>query len=351
MSDFSDRVKGMLYGLALGDAMGISTEFSRTTPKMTYDGYIPTIPFEVRFNQFFSHKISPGSVSDDTEMSLALLRALLSNDMKFHRDTVLKNYMEWANSGAMLGKNTRKLFKGVKTIKGYEKRFNDINEEEKSSMQSNGSLMRCSPLALIVNYNDCMKDIEEDVYLTNPNKVNSNIGSIYVSFLRILLTGEGLEPINAFIDQYTFEDKLDTIKEIKELFLDLSSDKRDVTDKKVKGWVCSAFYIAIKALQRFDVFQDAMDFVIGEHPGSDTDTNGAIAGALLGAKLGYKVISQENRTKVNIERLNSYFSTSTRDRKYSLLDIDEIVKVVDEKWKPRKKKIKIIIEGDDEDDK
>lgn len=96
---------------------------------------------------------------------------------------------------------------------------------------------------------------------------------------------------------------------------------------------CSAFYIAIKAFLDFDTFQDSMDWIIGNHKGSDTDTNAAISGALIGARLGYEKLSRESRTKVNIERLNNYFSTYSRDKKYTLLDIDEIISIVENSWR------------------
>lgn len=326
---FKDRVKGMLYGLALGDAMGVSTEFSRTSPKMKYDGYIPTIPFDIRFNAYYALKVNPGSVSDDTEMSIALLRGLVKKDMKYDRDTVLKNYMEWANSGVMLGKNTRKLLKGVATIKGYENRFKKLEENEKLKMQSNGSLMRSSPLALIPNYIESIKAMKTDVYLTNPNKVNMECGFFYVSFLRSILKGNDLSNIDKCIELYK---EIGEIEEIKDIFNDLETD-RDVSDRSVKGWVCSALYMAIKAFKNFDSFQDAMDWIIREHPGSDTDTNGAIAGAMIGAHFGYEKLSKESRTKINIERLNNFFSTYARDNIYTLLDIDNIIDFIDTKWK------------------
>lgn len=78
---------------------------------------IPTVSLKIRFSKFHSLIIKPGSVSDDTKMSLALLRSLLSNDLKYDRDTVLINYMKWANSESMIGRNTRRLLKGVTTVR------------------------------------------------------------------------------------------------------------------------------------------------------------------------------------------------------------------------------------------
>lgn len=235
---FQNRVKGMLYGLALGDALGVSTEFFSTSPKMSYDGYIPTVQFEIRFNAFYALKIYPGSISDDTEMSLALLRGLLSNDMKYDRNIILKNYMEFANSRSGLGTNTRRLFKNVTTIKGYESRFKKINEDEKPNMQSNGSLMRASPLALIPNFIDSIQAMKTDVYLTNPNDINLEIGFLYNSFLSTLLRGKDKDSIIKAIELYK---NIGEVEKVKDVFNDLESSERDVCVKNVKGWVVLLF--------------------------------------------------------------------------------------------------------------
>jgi hypothetical protein len=83
--------------------------------------------------------------------------------------------------------------------------------------------------------------------------------------------------------------------------------RRDVSGKQ-KGWVCHSLYIALFTLFNFNTFDDAMHFVIGEHPGSDTDTNASITGALFGALLGYENMNKEFYTSQNIKLLESELS-------------------------------------------
>lgn len=58
----------------------------------------------------------------------------------------------------------------------------------------------------------------------------------------------------------------------------------DLEEKTSIGYTLKALACAFWALRQ-DNFQDAISAII--HEGGDADTNGVVAGALLGAKLGY----------------------------------------------------------------
>jgi ADP-ribosylglycohydrolase len=53
----------------------------------------------------------------------------------------------------------------------------------------------------------------------------------------------------------------------------------------------------------FNSFTEAMEWIIKDHPGSDTDTNSSIAGSLLGALYGYNNLDKQ--TKLNYEQITT----------------------------------------------
>ena len=106
----------MFYLVAIGDALGVPYEFSRTTHKIEYSKYLNNTPFDIQF-QFAKTHVPACSVSDDTFMTLALLKALVKNRMRYRKEDVLLEYMNFANNCFMLGRNTRKLLKNIKTNK------------------------------------------------------------------------------------------------------------------------------------------------------------------------------------------------------------------------------------------
>jgi len=306
---YMNKIKGMLYAIAIGDALGIPFEFKNSTPKLTYDPVLPDVDINIRFNQFHSVTMKSCSPSDDTEMTLALLFSLIANRMKYVLSDTLLNYMKWANLCSMLGKNTSKLLKGVTTIKGYTNRVEKMTKEKRAT-QSNGSLMRASPLALMKDFSE--DDIKLDVDITNPNSVNFACDCCFVRMLRCLLAGGSKEDCKSICREFSAAGS-GTPMEIRKCISD-SFDKeckRDISYKtNVKGWVGSSFYIALRAFWNFDTFSDAMRFVIESHPGSDTDTNASITSALFGAWLGFDALAQCSITKVNIEKMDRYWSTS-----------------------------------------
>ena len=293
-----DKVRGMFMGAFLGDALGAPHEF-RVNAKVPYTGILEHQPFML--TQFQGRKeLAVGQCTDDTEMTLALLRTLI-RDRGFNKDNVTMSYLNWANSGGwMIGINTRKLLRGVTTLNGYKKRMDKILALPMSERsQSNGPLMRCSPLALIYDNTP----VVEDVKITNPNFVSIDCNLVYVSALRLALQG------------YDGQSIFNTVKNIAQ-----TNEVRHVLDQvdrrelrniiENKGWCLHALWCAMVTITSFNNYSEAMRWVITSQKGSDTDTNACISGALLGAMLGFDKLQQEPDTNVNIQILLSVDTSS-----------------------------------------
>jgi len=279
------NVLSMFYGGALGDALGVPFEFRYSISVSKYNGKLEYKPMMRSRFQGVRYGVV-GQVSDDTEMTIALAQSIVNSGGKYNRDEAILQYIEWANSKPMgMGANTRKLFAGIKSkgkraIATYEKRRikrfdsslkDGINPKD---AQSNGSLMRCAPLALSPGKN--YENVITDVDLTNPNDVNREAGVIYVKLLRELLFGgmSGIDPLGS-------AKQPEIIKAIRQA---RNKEVRDVM-KIGRGWVAHAFYCAVYCLLNFDNYTEAINWVI--RLGGDTDTNAAIAGSIMGAKIGY----------------------------------------------------------------
>lgn len=284
----SDKMLGMLIGVAIGDALGAPYEF-KTSSGVKYTGLMTEST--VHHNRFHgTWEIPPGQFTDDTEMTLCLASSLI-NKQGYDRADVVTSYMTWANSGIKsIGRNTRELFKGIKTIKGFENRLSKKMSEPSSEWsQSNGSLMRCSPLVALNDF----EAVIGDASLSNFHPVCLDTNLVYVNYLRQLMLTNNKKIVD-----------VSQTKEVKAVINDaLHNEPRDLTNKK--GWCLHALYASIRALNTYDTLQDALDWVIGQNRGSDTDTNAAITGALMGAYLGYSAIAKEERTLANIKIMYS----------------------------------------------
>ena len=124
----------------------------------------------------------------------------------------------------------------------------------------------------------------------------------------MLLDGKNRNECNLYYK--SFLENKDVPSEVKDSINDSLSDRDERNIVTKKGWVCNSFYIAFFAFWNFNSLEQALEFIIKDHPGSDTDTNASICGALFGAWLGFDKINQEELTKQNIVKINRYWSTS-----------------------------------------
>lgn len=266
----SDKELGALVGVALGDALGAPHECLRTN--VTREEYTGRLEHEIKiFNRFKKETTAypVGSITDDTEMTLALLRSI--KNRTYSRELALPEYLAFANSCPHLGKNTRALMKGVTTARGFTARYNKVSNWE--SRQSNGTLMRAMPLALLNDYETCLA---EDCNLTNNNPVNRSCSQWYVGNMRNLL--------------YEEDNALPAI--------DTSSA---CVSGKAKGHVIVPIMLCERYLDCSSSYREGIDCVV--RLGGDTDTNAAIVGGLLGAKFGYRAMMEDEITRGNIEIL------------------------------------------------
>lgn len=339
MTNTEDKIYGMVIGHALGDALGCPHEFKPTT---LYTGKLEHV-FK-RFNQYTKPTIREsvvGQTSDDTEMALALLYSL---ETGFSREKTVIEYMKWIkNEGfpgnaPFAGRNTRNLFvigsTSSPSYKLYLSRFekNFPTEISKQNAQSNGCLMRAYPLSLVD-----LNIARIDCSITNPSDIARDCVHSYVFALKECIKGKNKEEIAIEVSgSIKTEEVMSVFKQA------LNNEKRNVTGK-CRGWCLHAYYCAFWALFNFNNYKAGIDAVIclddGSNPpkhcggtgeNSDTDTNAAIAGALIGAYYGISKMCNDEITNENMKVLShadSALGNFPRPEKYTMKNIEQILKL------------------------
>lgn len=299
-----DKIRGAFALHALGDSLGAPHEFYKWNRNTIYTGKLEIEPYRQRDARHFAKEDRElrqpvGSVTDDTQMTYCLMNSIIK-EQEYNRDAVCLSYMRWvATKPHDLGSNTRYIF-GNKTIKGYNSKVKKLKEEiakgTKQESWANGPLMRCLPLALLDDWETICR---EDTNISNPYKICRHGVLGYLSVLRCLLQGSTINDAIYTITDVPFEEHIQEA-----LDQALHGIDRDITGK-TKGLITHAFYCSIRALLMVrdgSTHEEAIKWVItqGTTTGKgDTDTNAAIAGALIGAYLGYDVIMASRRTRKN----------------------------------------------------
>jgi ADP-ribosylglycohydrolase len=180
--------------------------------------------------------------------------------------------------------------------------------------------MRCSPLFPFDN-----EIIEEDCNLTNPSSFNREAGVLYCDVLNSLLHDKDPEKIvnNALkkVKNSQLRDRMEASR------LDISkiNTKFDFSDKR--GWAGHAFTFATAAGVQPLTFNQVMDWTIKDNIRGDTDTNAAIAGAMVGMRIGFSNLLRDKVTTENWEILMACDTEEgeiPRPEKYSPRRIPEL---------------------------
>ena len=278
-------VRGMALGVVLGDSLGAPHEFSHGVPLSQYTGRL-----ELLFSHLSRHHGRRtgvvGQVTDDTEMTIALFASIVGHGWVYEPKAAVRAYLAWAATAPFgMGKNTRELFCKIKKVESYAARWKRTfsDRPQVNWTQSNGCLMRASPLAIIPDAQAAVVAAIADAKLTNPHPTCVGACAVYVLLLHELI----YRPEISFPELHSIALKQAPTGEVKDTVEQaLSELPRDVTSSK--GWVLHALWCAVRAMKMAHregaTFRAVLDWVI--RLGGDTDTNGAIAGALIGAKFG-----------------------------------------------------------------
>ncbi|MFH1679804.1 MAG: ADP-ribosylglycohydrolase family protein [Candidatus Eisenbacteria bacterium] len=262
------RAEGCLLGQLAGDSLGSLVEFE--PPEAIRERY----PGGVRdLADGGAWDTIAGQPTDDSEMALALARSLIE-EKRFDAGAARRAYIVWLDSGPFDCGNTVRA--------GLRGRPNPES-------QANGALMRVSPLGIFGASHPLDRVAEwarEDASITHPHPVCLAVNAVYASAIAdAVRSGSEPEQLYQRIVERAEEWKIDAV--VMEMIVGAAKEPpRDYL--RHQGWVLIAFGNALWQLLHAENPEDGIIDTVMR--GGDTDTNAAIAGALLGAVHGIEAI-------------------------------------------------------------
>jgi len=271
-----NNLKGAIYGVFVGDALGTTYEFKKSSDVK--------LPVKLNIVGGGPFHVAKGQVTDDSEMTLALLYSILKKK-KYDKEDVAKAYIRWLKSEPKdNGITTAKALRNAKNYKDTVNNSIRLN----SGSKSNGFLMRIAPLT-ILGLENLDKIIQEDVVITHSNKACYYTAKLYI-YMLIYIINKGKDYKKEALRIIDLDEHQDVIN-LKHIVN--SAEKtpyyRDIKiDGHMMGFMYVSLQIAFHYLYHSKDYENAFKSIF--KLGGDTDTNGAIAGAFLGAKFGYNKI-------------------------------------------------------------
>lgn len=266
-----DRARGALLGLAIGDALGTTLEFTERDQKPHHTEMTGGGPFD----------LEPGQWTDDTSMALALADSLIERRGFDPRD-LMTCFVAWRKKGDYSCTGT--CFDiGITTQRAlttFQRTGDPFAGSTAADDAGNGSIMRLAPVALFA-----LRDPTTAVQLaidqsrtTHATPQALEACAFFVTLLREAILGEddvlrsrawSGDPAVGAIAARAWQDK-------------------ERAQIRSSGYVIDTREAALWCVSTTDSFEDAL--VIAVNLGHDADTVGAATGQIAGALYGASAI-------------------------------------------------------------
>ena len=266
-TDQKGRIRGALYGVAVGDALGAPLEF------MTAEEILAKYGAPVREmvgGGWLS--VVPGEVTDDTQMTLAVAEGIVENP-EMPIPTIGKRFIAWHDSRPKdIGHTCRMAIQTAKMLiasdvdeaEAWRRAGEEVAAQSNGQNAGNGALMRMVYPALYYSKDEAREKAVAIGAMTHRNDSSDKYCSLYVD-----LIADALDNPNS---------SMQTVRQ-------LAADMKELPPT---GWVVGSFACAVKAIAQTESFENAI--VQAVNLGGDADTIGAIAGGLAGAIYGCSAI-------------------------------------------------------------
>jgi ADP-ribosyl-[dinitrogen reductase] hydrolase len=280
------KIQGGMWGLLVGDALGVPYEFHGPQQIPPFD----EIEFEPPSNFARAHRgVPPGSWSDDGAHALCLAASLLYRDQLDPED-LMRRLTNW-NEFGYLAADGRVFDIGIQTSNA----LTTFREGGTAAIDcgprgiydnGNGSLMRVLPLALWHRGTDeeLVRDARTQSLITHGHLRSQLCCALYCLWARRILEGS----TSPWLDALT------TLRSMlaprSEDAIELEEQVRPESDEPGRGtgYVVDSLRSSRQLIERCSSYEQVVKGAV--QLGNDTDTTAAIAGGIAGLMYGVEGI-------------------------------------------------------------
>jgi ADP-ribosyl-[dinitrogen reductase] hydrolase len=277
-----DKAVGALVGLAVGDALGGPVEGrpgadleAEKHTEMTGGG-----PSDLR----------PGQTTGDTGMALRLATSLVENGA-YDPDRVLAAYVSWYRDDPPgLSDHMRAVLSSVDGGADAYRATSAVHYDASAAANAsggNGALMRTTPIGVaFAGHEEALRDATlADAALTHFDPLAGKVALLHNQVISWVLTGGPDLVFKQLKDPEWLDDR------IEDVVIPATSGVLGYAvalAREEPGTALASIAIALAAFFNADDFEGGLVWAV--NLGGDADTNGAVTGALLGARFGAESI-------------------------------------------------------------
>ncbi len=307
-ANISNQIKGVFYGQAIGDALGLGTEF--LSKAQVWEYYPKGLSAYHQIVQD-SHRSrwNIGDWTDDTDQFLCICDAILQKEEVDALAFAQELYQWFSGTPMGIGRTVYKTLSLPEFCKYPHRAAELVWKLSKKQHAANGAIMRSSILGSFDywDYDSVVQNTEKIAKVTHYDPRCSGSSVIITLMIAHILNEGKLLDVTELIQ---IGDSYDArIAAFIEKSLSPDIEALDLDAPRAIGYTLKAMSAGLWAYFNASSFEEGILAII--HEGGDADSNASVAGSLLGAKFGYDAIPSkyiEGLTKrSDLEsRLNPY---------------------------------------------
>lgn len=282
-----DRIKGVFYGQAIGDALGLGTEF------MTKDQVAEYYPkglshYDQIIRDRHRSRWPVGAWTDDTDQFLCIVRSIIKKKEVCELAFAEELYQWFQGNPMGIGKTVYKVVSMPQFTLYPHKAAQLVWKLSGKNNASNGAVMRTSVLGTF-DLHDADKTPEHTEKIAKVThwdaRCTGSCAIVSLIIRHLLLEDETLpvEHLLQIAEPYHEEVREAIAKAEKNNLSGLS-----LGDAENLGYTIKALSAGLWAYYHAGSFEEGITKIIME--GGDADTNASVAGSILGARFGFSAL-------------------------------------------------------------
>jgi len=271
----TDAAKGALLGLACGDALGRPVEFR--SPDWIADQH-GTVTEMLGHG---THGQPAGTVTDDTDMALCIARSL-AEQQTFDGQDIADRFADWYEDGPFdIGLMTADAISEYQAGTSWRDAGREVwQRRAEGSNAGNGSIMRCAPHAIAFAENlDALDTVSGQSSAITHHDPRCQYGCTILNHTIAGYVRGDSDPLSDAITRVDGDAPGELVETIR-----LVPDIVDDEQLENTGYVVHTLQTSLHDALTADTAEDAI--VTSVNRGGDTDTLGAVTGAVAGARFG-----------------------------------------------------------------
>jgi poly(ADP-ribose) glycohydrolase ARH3 len=278
MVDLRSKFTGALIGSAVGDALGAPVE-----------GWSMEM-VSSRYSEGTGWTMIHGRYTDDTEMMIGVAESLIEHK-GFNGADMARRFIQNYDAKRGYGPGTQEALRRIRDGESWEKASEKLFGGKGS--YGNGAAMRVAPIGLL--YYDDADTLRELAYksssITHAHELGKEGAALQAFSIALAVRGQKedmVSELQEFARSEVYKKKIGKIA----VLLQKKSTKKGIIAELGNGEAAfNSVPTALYSFLRFDTFEASVIYAVGL--GGDTDTIGAMTGAICGAYYGEGAIPNQ----------------------------------------------------------